>query len=692
MFFLILPAFLINENINNFTHLDPESFFLLGFVAVAAFLFLTFINIVLTYLRINIYFSEFIRFLYFFVTISGFALPASISGGMLDPAQLAVDKTHVAASFLLASLLIFLSLTKLRQPLNLGVIIFVFLNTVVSINGIYSVLARDPTGMSIYQLSSEKNIFVLSFDGIPGSLVREVLEDTPKLRHRFAGFIFYDNVASSSPRTSASTATSLYGNQNFKEKYRTETELWDSAPENLLTNHLHRNGYSVSTYGAYNRGFEDPKSQFVGLTRGLPTDVVNLLNYSIARTLTRFAVISGRLRNGLERLCYTALASSDESSSELVRNILSSHSPRWNRRLAITVQDFYEYLKHMQVSSSKSVAHFLHFTHTHYPVEFDSHCQFLGHDGDWYKRNQDRRGVRGEVCCALRQYSEFLDRLKSLNVFDRSLIVLKSDHGKPVEYGDERSIESFKIRGHRYWGFGCYAPFLAIKDFQADDESIRHNTDPVMLDDLARTLCVTSGSHEGCEEYGGYNLLDGNLRISQSERVTLFVVKSPRSNFFYDTHEAVTVRREKSILESLHAALSAEMLRSDVGCEERIRIADAEQLNNGHSDYESWQTWKNRGSSFLQFRQGQRCHTNKLGIEIEKREQAFDGFAILVNKRDIGPAVVRERHTENTEIVFVDLQEEASGETRDIVVEFKPVDLRDNGSIDILGFHFGDSF
>ena len=64
-------------------------------------------------------------------------------------------------------------------------------------------------------------------------------------------------------------------------------------------------------------------------------------------------------------------------------------------------------------------------------VEFDRHCQFKGHDHDWFTRHQNRQSVKEESYCALQQFSRFIAKLKELGIFDKTLIVLKSDHGKP---------------------------------------------------------------------------------------------------------------------------------------------------------------------------------------------------------------------------------------------------------------------
>ena len=139
-------------------------------------------------------------------------------------------------------------------------------------------------------------------------------------------------------------------------------------------------------------------------------------------------------------------------------------------------------------------------------------------------------------------------------IFENSLIVLKSDHGKPVPFNDPRSIQSATIKGHSLWGIGRYAPFLAIKDFGPASASLEENTSPVLLDDLALTICLPALSDKQCTGYPGFDLLEENLAIPDDAEATFFVVKSPFSDFKFETHEAITVKRQPDSLRNLFNA------------------------------------------------------------------------------------------------------------------------------------------
>jgi hypothetical protein len=247
-----------------------------------------------------------------------------------------------------------------------------------------------------------------------------------------------------------------------------------------------------------------------------------------------------------------------ETTSEavLISKIWASQSPSWSKDLGVSIIDFNKYVDQLTVDDGPSTAHFLHFTHTHYPVELDSECVFRGDDAEWYRLNQDREGVVAEARCALRQFGHFVDRLRKLGIYDQSVIVLKSDHGKPVEYGSPDDIESLKIKEHPLWGYGRYAPLLAVKPSFSEVHGLDRNLAPVLLDDLARTLCVESGIEYDCDEYPGYNIVRESNEILPDSLVTVYVVDSDASDFRFDTHVPVTVTRGQGVLGTLYTVLT----------------------------------------------------------------------------------------------------------------------------------------
>jgi hypothetical protein len=555
-------------------------------------------------------------FLIYFIIFSGFLFPVSTGAGMIDPDYMETDFSNLLVCALLAGGLMLVARTVVGQPVRIFLGLYVLLNFGLSGWRIHDNFQQENHKESLYRLSTSRNLLVLSLDGVSGPAAASVLKADPALRAEFAGFTMFDKAAGTSPGTSASTATNLYGNRDFKTDYETADELWESHPDQLFTNLLDRKGYEVSTYGVYNFGFQTRQRLHRYSVAQVPAALTNLLNYSIARTMTRVLVFQGKAEQHLNSLLSAFWIAPEHRNPELVGNILNTSAPHWKRALSHSAVDFQAYLAGLHSANPAPVAQFLHFTHTHYPVELDRECRYQGHLPEWYETNQNWRGSKNQEICALSQFSRFLAKLKELGVFDNALVVLKSDHGRPVAYHPEDSLYAARIRGHNLWGIGRYAPFLAIKPFGPASGELQFRSDPVLLDDLARTLCEASNIEADCDWYPGFNLLNLAPGETESAPATFYVVRSAGSDYRYETHDAITVRRGGDILESLHTALTAEKLMRPLSCPARIAVKDFEALDNGYWDRSSWVTWRGNDSAHLQFRSDASCPILQIHVKV----------------------------------------------------------------------------
>jgi hypothetical protein len=554
LLFIVIPAVIARENEVLLSRIPLISVVKLLAMAVLVFLALAVIRRLMISAGVGAVFGNVIEFVLFFVVVTGFVFPVVRGTGMVQASEAEINFIHLAIGLVVASVMALIShlTVKGRETLYFMLLFFVAANIGVVVFG-EAASSNETAGPA--SASATKSIFVLSFDGVSGSAVSEVLSKDPNLESSFEGFVFYEEAASSSPATSASIAAELLGNQDFKQRSDTEDEVWDSSPNLLLTNVLATHGYDVTTYGVYSRNSID-QSQAIEISTLSGATVSNLLKWSVARSLGAAFVPSGRLANVIEGFLHAPTQSETVSEADLISKISVSQSPDWSKDLGMSMIDFYRYVDQLTVDDGPMTAHFLHFTHTHYPVELDSECVFRGDDAQWYRVNQDREGVVAEARCALRQFGQFVDRLRELGIYDQSVIVLKSDHGKPVAYGSPDDIESLKIKEHELWGYGRYAPFLAVKPSFSEVHGLDRDLAPVLLDDLARTLCVESGIEYDCDEYPGYNIVRESNEILPDALVTVYVVDSNASDFRFDTHVPVTVTRGKGILGTLYAGLT----------------------------------------------------------------------------------------------------------------------------------------
>jgi len=501
-----------------------------------------------------------IELLCFFVVLTCFAFPLTGITELVEPVQIPVNTSNLVIVISLSVVLLF-ALQRWESRVRFGLVAYILGNVVVIALAFLTDTSID-AGRPI-TLSPEQNVVVLSFDGLSGSAVNEVLMSDDALAEELGGFVAFDSVASSSPATSASIAAELSGNTNFKEVAATTAELWQAAPQGLLTNVLIDHGFRVTTYGVYGKSLDERGTQIRGSV--LPgSAAAETLQLAFSRTLSPALAGQGPFRAAVK---FLADGSAPESNrSPLIEQIRLSVSPSWDKTLTMSAVDFESLMAGLRVGRAQPAAMFLHFTHTHFPVEWGSSCEFLGNDPAWFSQHQNYSGVIEESTCALRQLGQFLSKLDDLGVLDRSLVVLKSDHGKPVPYAQEGTIESVTINDHALWGLSRYAPFLAVRRPGATGD-LRLDSSAVMLDDLARTICQEAEIDYDCTRYPGYNILTESHMIDPAMQVTAFVVQSAASAHRFDEHQAITFPRGDNVLVSLYEALFATGMADEVPTE-----------------------------------------------------------------------------------------------------------------------------
>lgn len=612
---LVAPTQLVSVNIESLGAVSPVAFFpllLLAGLLSAALLLIAFLLRAVSSEGVLLGILEFASY---FVICTGLLLPLVSSPGMQDVAYLAVDWGNLGWSLGLAATALFAArrFPRIRVPTLL--LVFAGLNLLVAFATIVSSYLRHPPPSEFASLSREKNILVFSLDGVSGSAARQVLLNNPELAAHFQGFDIFSRVASSSPATAASTFTSLRGNQNYKLEFDTEQQLWDSAPDKLLTNVLLSGGWKVSAYGIYARNLYELGRAWPSAPIS-PAKMLFLLNMSLARTVSPLYVFGVEKAEFVERffrMTWPGLRLPSVENAVLARQ---SPAPEWKQTLNADMLAMDSYLRSLAVGHNESTAHFVHFAHTHYPVELDEDCRYRSSDAHWYQASQNWQGNVRQTTCALKQFARFIGELKQQGSFEHAIVVLKSDHGRPRAYYESQHIYSFAVRGHELWGLGRYEPFLAIKPLGPAAAHVTWRDEPVLLDDLALTLCKAADVTNDCGQYPGFDLLSSELRDVEQEQVSLFVVRSQASNFQFDTHSAVTFDRGKDIVRSLLSKLVDETLVEKVACGKKVSVEDFPDWNNGHTDGKSWVSWRDKESAFLRFLPNSDCLVLELSLRV----------------------------------------------------------------------------
>ncbi len=407
----------------------------------------------------------------------------------------------------------------------------------------------------IVEISHERNMFVVSFDGIPGVVARRVLEQEKELAGHFKDFVFFANAASQSPATRASIRSELYGNRNYHEIGETDDQVEALLdPASLLMNHVD-NSFA---YGNYRRHHLSPGNRVSPLhfaKAGKQEQIdqhLFWLDLLYARYGTPYLALAIR-KTWLYEYIQQGISRSEPWQDQLSQRVNQYAGPEWKKILVRQIIDYTWIVEHLEASQAGLGVRYMHFAHTHFPVDFDENAAYRGHNRKWLQSNQNVQGLYNQCIGVMKQFVMFKEKLEELGVYDRSLIVFKSDHGEPAMYYDFHPHD-LRINGHESWGVDRYMPLLMIKDFGRTNDRIEYNTNLVTLPDLAKTLCVAA-SVEGmdCTLFPGMDLL-GEYNPQESPIFFAEVVANAGSTHKFSTHQTIRLeRRHHTVYEALMA-------------------------------------------------------------------------------------------------------------------------------------------
>ncbi|WP_339425823.1 sulfatase-like hydrolase/transferase [Pseudomonas proteolytica] len=528
----------INFSINSFFVFSLVITILVGFV-----FFLT--DLLLTFLRLRWLASGALYFLIFWSSLSGLLLPLAGQAGMISPEDLPTNYKNLALVASLSLILTLLTYTKLKPAAQAFVVILISTSLGSAAYALYD------TGASMSRfsgLSSSDNVIILSFDGTAGNVAKQAIEDSPELKQAFKDFIFYDNAVSLAPATVASLRSEIYGNINFREL----SELSSDLPAKMVDyqNSIKREqstGSDVMTYGPYSF-FNESSSDII--IPGTLTDSNLIERSSIA--LSFYPHIAARIGTPeLAKLIDTQLRLLQKNYlHDLKAERATVHQgAAWDALSTLQNEEVTALIKNLHTTDSKRTVRYMHFLHTHFPVDFDEKCTYRSNSKEWFDANQNYQGLKNETHCALQQTADFIQKLKDLNIYDKTTFIVKSDHGALAPNFDY-DPDGISFNGQPLWGYNRYRPLLMFKSRTAEQDSLIYNNALVSLSDLAKTLCLQSTDKRKCDDFKGLDLLNTEAEDT-SPKLYFDVVKDATSSHDYDTQMTVVVPRERDFLAAL---------------------------------------------------------------------------------------------------------------------------------------------
>ena len=335
----------------------------------------------------------------------------------------------------------------------------------------------------VFEFSSKLNLVHLLPDGFQGDIVREVLEQHPEIEAEFVGFTLSTNHVGQFQGTAPSLPTILNGKRFDLSAGHSFKRLMREINESSYLRHLADAGFRLD--------FVTPSKVYC--LEGAASCVVRPFSHGYFKY--HGIEYSLRLITDLTLFRHLPMYLKERVYSDgswLLTDTVLDETSRFPDPV------IREWVDHMSVSDETPRFKWYHFNGTHAPARWTADCEFV--EG----LERSRENYNGQTLCVLRGIGRFLRRLKELNVYDQTAIVISGDHGCNVP-ADDLTGEVVHTTFLRPSFFGHARPAFLIK--QRDHrEPLKYSDRPTTMIDLAPTaldLVGLSGEFEGVSALRG---------------------------------------------------------------------------------------------------------------------------------------------------------------------------------------------
>jgi len=291
--------------------------------------------------------------------------------------------------------------------LQLGVLSFFFLTN-------YNIGAlgkpyQSTIPPSLYEYSFDNNIIHVILDGMQTDVFLEILREE-NLSSDFDGFtIFNENL--STDLTTTLTVPAIFSGKRFEGNSPVSEYYEKNLVDNGFQNRLKEEGYNLSLIPilpmpndvfAY---YEIPSVYNGSEEQVKVRNAIRLMEISMFRMVPQF------LKKHIyqdENWLLTSMFSEVPTHKSVQHNIF-----------------FKDYIKSIEVSRNNPAYHFVHLYSTHPPYVYDGKGEYQGKS-----LSPTRDNFKNQAFVATKLTVEYLKKLKSLGVYNSSLIIVQADHGQ----------------------------------------------------------------------------------------------------------------------------------------------------------------------------------------------------------------------------------------------------------------------
>ena len=274
----------------------------------------------------------------------------------------------------------------------------------------------------IYELSRSRNIIHIVLDMFPSHVLAEIRDASPATFDRaWSGFTFYENHLGAFPTTMGSMPAMLTG-----IAYRNDMRISDYQRAHPSVFHaLGQHGYRLRSLTADGR--DHPRAAFPGaeeaITYTIPAPYGSYVSYVDSASaqvldLSLFRHAPHGVKAGVYRRGEWLL-----QPWVTARWGPMAGAPRGLGDTAFLL----DFANRIEAGGESPVYSFLHVITPHPPIATDAECEYVGG-----LVALTRARYVDQARCALTVVQTLVDRLRTLDLYDRSAIVVTSDHGLGV--------------------------------------------------------------------------------------------------------------------------------------------------------------------------------------------------------------------------------------------------------------------
>lgn len=383
----------------------------------------------------------------------------------------------------------------------------------------------------------EKNLIVLSLDGISGKeITKKILEDD-EFRKELEDFKLFNNVTSAWP----ATVNSLNAELNSKV-----VEINDY---NLSKNILNDKKFNTIVYGNYKHFVNEGKRKvFRGHFKeyGRSYKLNSFFQKVTVGTFARWGsplllpifenkIFYSKIYKRILDIIAFDLGQNDNPYNSGIHTKYMVHMKEFDNIFHQTKLDL----------NVKNVIRMYHFSFSHWPIRLNEKCEEVK-SLNLKLTEQERVAVN----CLSEKIKYFIRKLKEKKIYSNSFIVIKSDHGKPNGYYNEFPLK-LRINESRYWGLGRYKTFLMIKNIDKSNNEIEIITKHIFLHDLAKTYCSFFYKETICDKKYIGNNLNKNIKEFTNYKYEIFIPNKKETFLKLEDFDKYMIKNDKSLYESL---------------------------------------------------------------------------------------------------------------------------------------------